>query len=718
MRAELTEPSIALTPAQQRTVTAADPTTVVSGPACSGKTTALAARAVASRARGGEPLIVCSHESGRQAFYGALKLVRRDSDDTRPYRVATLAEHAALWLRSSYVSAAAAPQITVGGKRAALHVLSGAARGLLDMTWPMFARADINLDLPHLSRPEVFLEEAASLFTLLQRARVTPQEFEEGCAAGLAAFYGERIERASALLNDPLVRKRASARGRRAMQASGEALTAQRRAERDTGLILAQLYRDYRAAAADAGVRSPEDIIDAVIRWFTGDERAAYAIASHIDSFIIDDADDAEPGLASVVHALRRQKAFAVLIAGNDTAAIDGFEGRRSALAGFTGAARIELAPMVAPAARVVQRFAEESDEADWLASQIRALIEQGAAQESIAILSRTDGAAALYAQYLRERGIAASKPSTILEREDQVADLLALCALVDDPLDAEHLLRVLSSPVAGLADASVWTLCREPAERLQMTLDVGVADTARVKSPKPGTLARNFHGGYADSALPEATRAMLAALRSDLTRWRDRCAGLSPVERLAYLADAGGFRERWHAAPAYERDRLRDDLVRVSVAVAQASALCGAQDFSTIARLIEDGVVALPRASRTPDAVVTDSIVAVKGLHFDHVFVAGVAHERFPRIYTSHAMAFSRTYGLIVRENIAGGASQTAKFAWYYAKFGAKAMYLDEEKRALNYGLSRGRVSATATGYGTPPYWAREQDLLAGLEA
>jgi len=54
----------------------------------------------------------------------------------------------------------------------------------------MFARAGINLDLPHLSKPEVFLEEAASLFTLLQRARVTPEEFEEGCAAGLAAFYG------------------------------------------------------------------------------------------------------------------------------------------------------------------------------------------------------------------------------------------------------------------------------------------------------------------------------------------------------------------------------------------------------------------------------------------------------------------------------------------------------------------------------------------------
>jgi len=718
LRAELAPPRVVLTAAQQRVVEATDATTAVTGATGSGKTTALAARAIACRASGGEPLIVCSHESGQHAFNEALALLRRGGDDAQPYRIATLAEHVARWVCSSYLAASAAPQIEIGGKRAALHILSQAAKGLLDMSWPMFARAGINLDLPHLSKPEVFLEEAASLFTLLQRARVTPEEFEEGCAAGLAAFYGERVERASALLHDPLVRKRASARGRAALQASGETLAAQRRAERDTGLILAQLYRDYRVAARSAGVRSPEDIIDAGVRWLSEDERAARSIASRIDAFIVDDADDAEPGLVSVVQALRRHRPFSVVVAGNETAAIDGFEGRRSAVSGFTGAARIELAPIAAPAARIVQRFTSESHEADWVAEQIRNLLAQGAAPESIAVLTRTDGAAMLYAQHLRERGLPASKPSTMLEREDQIADLLALCAVVDDPLDAEHLLRVVSSPVAGLSDASVWALCREPAERMQMTLDVGVVDGPTAKtSPKAGTLARNFHGGYADSALPEPTRAVLASLRDELARWREECCRLSPIERLAYLANAAGFRDRWRAAPVHERERLREDLGRVSVAVAQASALCGAQDFSTIARLIEDGVIALPRAPQIPGAVVTESIVAVKGLHFDHVFVTGVAHERFPRIYTSHAMAFSRTYGLIVRENIAGGATQTAKFAWYYAKFGAKAMYLDEEKRALAYGLSRARLSATATGFGTPPYWAREHDLLAGLE-
>ncbi|HEV3104722.1 MAG TPA: 3'-5' exonuclease [Trinickia sp.] len=718
MRAELTAPAITLTAAQQRVAEATDTTIVATGMAASGKTTALAACALACRARGSEPVIVCSHESGRQAFNEAVRLLRRDSDDQKPFAVAPLADHAARWLSSAYLAAGAAPQIAVGGKRAGLHVLTQAAKGLLDMSWPMFARADINLDLPHLSRPEAFLEEASSLFSLLQRARVTPEEFEEGCAAGLAAFYGERIERASALVQDPVVRKRASARGRSALQASGETLAAQRAAERDTGIILTQLYRDYRAAAASSGVRSPEDIIDSAIRWLMEDEREARALASRIEAFIVDDAEDAEPSLAAAIHVLRKHHAFAVIIAGSEAVRIDGFEGRRSALSSFTDATRIELAPLAPPAAQTIQRFADELQEADWIATQIRDVLRQGVAPERIALLTRTDHAAAVYAQLLRERGVPASKPSAVLEREDEVSDLLALCAIVDNPLDTEHLLRVLSSPLAGLSDASLWALCREPAERLQLTLEVGAPDvTAAVKSPKPDTLARNFLGGHADSVLPEPTRAMLATLRAELARWRSHCCNLSPVERFAYLADAAGFVDRWHAAPEHERDRLRLDLTRTAAAVAEAAALSGAQDFSAIARLIEDNVVALPRAARIPGAVVTESIVAVKGLRFDHVFVAGVAHERFPRIYTSRAMAFSRTYGLIVRENIAGGAAQTAKFAWYYAKFGAKAMYIDEERRALAYGLSRARIGAAATGYGTPPYWAREHDLLAGLE-
>lgn len=710
---------LTLTQAQERAVCADGPIVTVIGLPGSGKTTALAARAIAFRKRGANPLIMCSHASGCESFREALQRLGTSDAQQRPYRIATLAEHAAGWLSSGYLSAGAAPQTAVGGRGATRHILATAARGLLEMSWPMFARSDINLDLPHLSRPEAFLDEAASLFSLLQRARITPEEFEEGCAAGIAAFYGERVERALVLIADPVVRRRASGRGRDACRASAESLMAQRTAERDTAAILTQLYRNYRTVAASMALRSPEDIVDAAIRWLSDDEGAALCIAGSFDALLVDDAEDAEPGLIALVQALRRSRAFSVTLAGYESGRVDGFEGRRSALTSHTGAERIDLPPLAFAPPAQLQRFADEAAEMDWLADRISDLLREGASPESIALVSRTEHAAAVYAQALRAHGIPVTRPASMFERDDDIADLLALAALVDDSTDQPHLLRVLSSPLVGLSDASLWVLCRDPSERQQLALDVGAAHVAaRSVSPKPDTLARNLLAGSADAGLPESTRSMLAAFRQDLARWRTECRGMSALQRLLHLADAAGFRDRWHSASGPERERLLDDLRRLAQAASQAETLCGARDFATIARLIDEGVVALAPAKRVKGAVVTDSIVALKGRRVDHIFVAGVAHERFPRIYTSHAMAFSRTYGLIVRENITRGAAQTAKFAWYYAKFAAKAMYLDEERRALGYGLSRARATATATGFGTPPYWAREHDLLASLDA
>jgi len=59
-----------------------------------------------------------------------------------------------------------------------------------------------------------------------------------------------------------------------------------------------------------------------------------------------------------------------------------------------------------------------------------------------------------------------------------------------------------------------------------------------------------------------------------------------------------------------------------------------------------------------------------------------------------------------------------TRRTARSYAKFGAKALYLDEERRALNYALSRADVAAHASGFGKPPRWAAKNDLLSAFGA
>jgi superfamily I DNA/RNA helicase len=247
----------------------------------------------------------------------------------------------------------------------------------------------------------------------------------------------------------------------------------------------------------------------------------------------------------------------------------------------------------------------------------------------------------------------------------------------------------------------------------MQLSLEVGAQPTSGAGQPQAHVLARNVATGAADGVLPEATRDRIVAFRERLCRWRIGSLGLSATARFIYIAAAAGFRDHWDQAQGFERERLHEDCARVAQAVELASH-SGARDFGEIGRLIEGEVLPLAPVAPRAGAIVADAIVAQKGRRFDHVFVAGVAHERFPRIYTSHAMAFSRTYGLIVRENVAPGAPHTAKFAWYYAKFGAKGMYLDEERRALSYALSRATSTAYASGYGSPPHWARDHDLLA----
>ncbi|MBV8340086.1 MAG: ATP-dependent helicase [Candidatus Eremiobacteraeota bacterium] len=714
MRVEQMAERIRLTSAQQAIVDRPDAVILVSGPPACGKTTALAARALAAWEKGRAPVVICSHQSSCAAFGRALTSLGSDDPRLRA-SVATLAEHAARWLRSGYVLSLCAPETIAGGPGAGPEVVRAAARGLLDMTWPLFARPDLDLDLPHFGRPESFVEEAAHLFSLLQRARVSPAEFEEGCAAGLAAFYGQGVERAEVLIADPHVQKRASARGRAALRVPAQTLVAQRTAEVGLASILVQLYREYRAAAARASIRAPEDLIDALIGWLTADTASRDMVRGSIGEIIVDDAEDAEPALGALLRTLREGGNVPLVLAGNRASRVDGLEGRRSALDGHEGAARMELPPLRAPAPVTVQRLAGELDEVGWIAGRIGALLREGAAPETIAVLTRSDDAAVVYAMALRECGVPVVRPSAVLERDEEIADAIALCAVVDDPTDQEHLLRVLSSPLVGLCDAHVWALCRDPAESMQLALEVGVPAKSASAPREADVLARNMATGAADSTLPESTRERVTAFRERLAGWRVACEGLTPAARFIYIVAAAGFGDRWDQSQPYERERLHGDCRRVSRTI-ELAAQSGVQDFSEIARLLEAKILPLERATPVAGAIVADTIVAHKGGHFDHVFVAGVAHERFPRIYTSHAMAFSRTYGLIVRENVAPGAAHTAKFAWYYAKFGAKGMYLDEERRALGYALSRATKSACATGYGSPPHWARDHDLLATI--
>jgi hypothetical protein len=665
----------------------------------------------AERVARGRVFVVCSHDGSCRAFDRAL---REHQDARGEIIVDTLAGHLARMMRADYASAHVSPDFAVGGPGAGSAVVEKAARGLLDLTWPELRDGSIDLDLPFARRPGALLEAATSLYEQLRRSRIAPSEFETGCAEGLAAFYGDDVERAREHLTAVQRKNRGSKRARESMRASDDVVRVQRRAERDLVRVLAHVYRDSIAVARSSSVKSDAEVIGFAMDWLASEPAAAARAFARCDAILVDDAEDGEPALTEFLAVAAAAGVPYVAVAGWEASAVDELHGRRSFVQRSAAESATGVpAPLPVPEAH---RFTDENAESDWIADRIADLLRRGVRPDEVAVLSRDRDAALIYARHLAARGLPALPPADAYAAPDDIADLFALASVVDNPYDHARLLRVLASPLVGFSDATMWTLCRDASASAQLSLDVGGEEgtRARDRAAVLTRLADNVLYGGADSALPEGARAVMRQFRDRFAGWRAACSALAPAEAFELLVRDSGFARRWCDAPAFATGRLFDDAERIAGALATAVRCGAARGLRAALDAVESGIVEPRLATRSEAALVCDGIVEVKGERFAHVIVAGVAHERFPRIYVSRPMAFSRKYGLIVRDNVADAAPQTAKYAWYYARFEAKGRYLDGERRALRYGLSRAIESAAVTGYGTPPHWAKDEDLLA----
>jgi hypothetical protein len=685
----------------------------VTGAGRDGTTTALARLAV-THSGNGRVIVVCSHDASCRAFTDALVHVPAAPG---PIVVDTLTGHLARILRAEYAAAMVTPKFVIGGAAAGQAITARAARGLLDLTWPELRDGSIDLDLPFAGRPAALLEAAGALCELLRRTRISPEEFAEGCAAGLGSFYGDDVERARVLLAQEQQTGRGSKRARESMRAGAASLRVQRRAERDLGIVLAHLYREYITAARAMPAKTEGEIIGSAMDWLLSDASSARRAFDGCAAILIDDAEDAEPALREFLEIATAAGVRFIAAAGRESSAVDELHGRR-ALAPSPETHLVSSAPRPRGPEPEGHRFANEIEEADWIADRARALLGAGVPPNEIAILARDRDAAQIYAGLLAERGLPALPPTHAYAAPDDIADLFALAHIVEDPYDQARLLRVLASPLVGFSDASLWTLCGDATSDAQLSLDVGGGDgkRGRDRGAMRTRLANNVLYGEADGSLPESSRAVLQQFRRRLARWSAACLAVGPAEAFSFLTIASGFARRWREQADFATQRLLDDAVRIEEALAAAVHSGNTRSLRAAVDVVESGLVEPREAIRSKAALICDGIVEVKGEHFSHVIVAGVAHERFPRIYLPRSMAFSRKYGLIVRDNVADSAPQTAKFAWYYARFEAKRRYLDGERRALRYAVSRGTASAAVTGFGSPPHWAKDEDLLEEL--
>ncbi len=248
--------------------------------------------------------------------------------------------------------------------------------------------------------------------------------------------------------------------------------------------------------------------------------------------------------------------------------------------------------------------------EARAIAGEIAALVAGGEKPSDIAILLRSRPAARIYANALRDRGIASRTHGGVgFFDAPEIVDALAWFRLALDPSNRTALTRVLLSPVAGFSDGTVARLYGsidknslvlaggappflDPAEarrfeRVRSTLAIvgravglPVADAVR-------TLVRETALDAARLATNEPAAAQIQANVAKLVSLADGFAQDRPIARLAdFIAEID------------ERASLEDD---------EAEAELGG------------------------DEVAIMTIHAAKGLEWNHVFVANVSPSTFP---------------------------------------------------------------------------------------
>ena len=268
-----------------------------------------------------------------------------------------------------------------------------------------------------------------------------------------------------------------------------------------------------------------------------------------------------------------------------------------------------------------LEAFATGSDEADWIAADIRRRIADGAAPRDHAVLVRANGHADAI---LRALNVAAIpwrfSGSSGLYARPEVRLLMAFLRAVADPHSSVDLYALAASEVYGLGGDEL-TAIMNSARRRNRSLMAVLDELER----QPGILR-----------LSPATRAGVHRLVGDMTRYGTMAHERPAGEVLyAFLRDSGLLARLAATATTAADEGLGNiarffDLIRAQSAVlADDRAVFVAQHLQTLIDAGDDP----PTADLDPDAdaVAVLTVHKAKGLEFPVVYLPGLVTGRFP---------------------------------------------------------------------------------------
>lgn len=364
-------------------------------------------------------------------------------------------------------------------------------------------------------------------------------------------------------------------------------------------------------------------------------------------------------------------------------------------------------------------------EESEFVACEIQRLFDSdGRKPSDVAILMRSVHAARSYEDALRLLGIRYKTVGGCGFYElNESKDVLALLRLIANPFDDLSMARVLTSPIVGLSDATLYELCKakNEAERGKQTERTPISSSLSKGEASCSPLYKR--GVREDFAEQESCRVFLQRITSiydvmkekrelvetfrsetrnrlwHLTSVIDKLANgrwaltigelisetLGYTGYLKYLTSIEGPR-----GPRFSNVAL---FYRIATSFEEAHPGAGLEEFLSYVDEAMAGDAGAVASDPTLDAVQIMTVHQAKGLEFPVVFAVNLRSHSFPLSFRANRFGYDEDFGLFARtisEDVFGARYKGAN--GIDIEDSLKGKHYGEEKRVMYVAMTRAK--------------------------
>lgn len=254
-----------------------------------------------------------------------------------------------------------------------------------------------------------------------------------------------------------------------------------------------------------------------------------------------------------------------------------------------------------------------ERDEAEFVATTIGQILDEGASLRDFAVFYRTNGQSRVLEEVLRLHDLSyVVVGGTRFYDRAEIKDLIAYLRVVQNPDDGVGLLRIINTPARGIGDTTVErlaALAREQNLSLWRALEIASEDA---------------------EVLGQGPRRKVAVFWALMRELRVSAMTMTPAALAEKVLEASGYRDALASEASVEAEGRIENLLEL---VAQMREYEKESEDPTLSGFLERIALASDVDAYDPEqgAVSLMTVHTAKGLEFPVVFVTGLEEGVFP---------------------------------------------------------------------------------------